>query len=247
MHNDVNSTGEELCLMDSCTTNSILREIKYFQTLKKRWKSFEHAVIVGSGRATITLPMGTEIVIEDALLYPDSTRTLLSFRDIRQNGFHIETHDENQEFLFLTKPNKYGKRICEKILSLMFGLYYTYIKTIAHVAYKVIFQNVDPLQIWHDRLGHPDIGMMRKTTSNSIGHNLPTTNFPKSKDFICTACATGKLILRPSYLKIKAEPLKFLERIQGDICGPITPTSRPFRYFMVLIDASTRWSHVCLL
>ena len=38
--------------------------------------------------------MGTEIVIEDALLYPDSTRTLLSFTDIRQNGFHIETERE---------------------------------------------------------------------------------------------------------------------------------------------------------
>jgi transposase InsO family protein len=56
-----------------------------------------------------------------------------------------------------------------------------------------------------------------------------------------------KLILRHSYLKIQAEPLKFLERIQGDICGPIQPLSGPFRYFMVLIDASTRWSHVCLL
>jgi hypothetical protein len=89
--------------------------------------------------------------------------------------------------------------------------------------------------------------MMRKITCNSIGHDLPTTNFPKSKDFICTACATGKMILRPSHLKIKAEPLKFIERIQGDICGPITPTSGSFRYFMVLIDASTRWSYVCLL
>jgi hypothetical protein len=26
---------EELCLVDSCTTNTILRELKYFQTLKK--------------------------------------------------------------------------------------------------------------------------------------------------------------------------------------------------------------------
>jgi hypothetical protein len=64
---------------------------------------------------------------------------------------------------------------------------------------------------------------------------------------VCTSCATGKLILRPSYLKIKAEPLQFLERIQGDICGPIHPSTGQFRYFMVLIDASTRWSHVCLL
>jgi hypothetical protein len=164
MHNDVNSTEEELCLVDSCTTNSILREIKYFQTLKKRDEKVStiagrDVVIVSSGRATITLPIGIEIVIEDALLYPDSTRTLLSFKDIRQNGFHIETHDENQEeFLFLTKQNKYGKRICEKIPSLTSRLYYTYIKTITHVAYKVIFQNVDPFQIWHDRLGHPDMG-----------------------------------------------------------------------------------------
>jgi hypothetical protein len=88
---------------------------------------------------------------------------------------------------------------------------------------------------------------MRKITCNSIGHNLSTTNFPKFKDFICTSCATEKLILRPSYLKIKAELLKFFERIQGDICGPITPTFGSFRYFMVLIDTSTRWSHVCLL
>jgi transposase InsO family protein len=56
-----------------------------------------------------------------------------------------------------------------------------------------------------------------------------------------------KLILRPSCLKIKGEPLQFVERIQGDICGPIHPSTGPFRYFMVLIDASTRWSHVCLL
>jgi hydrogenase maturation factor HypF (carbamoyltransferase family) len=35
--------------------------------------------------------------------------------------------------------------------------------------------------------------------------------------------------------------------MQGDICGPIQPTSGPFKYFTVLIDASIRWSHVCLL
>jgi hypothetical protein len=89
--------------------------------------------------------------------------------------------------------------------------------------------------------------MMRKIIGNSSGHNLNLVKFLKSLDFMCTACVTKKLILRPSPIKIKVEPLKFLERIQGDICGPIKPLSGPFRYFMVLIDASTRWSHVCLL
>jgi hypothetical protein len=62
-----------------------------------------------------------------------------------------------------------------------------------------------------------------------------------------TACATEKLIMSPSPIKIQVEPLKFLERIQGDICGPIQPLFGLFRYFMVLIDTSMRWSHVCLL
>jgi hypothetical protein len=56
-----------------------------------------------------------------------------------------------------------------------------------------------------------------------------------------------KLILRPSPLKIHVEPLRFIECIQGDIYGPIQPLCDPFRYLMILIDASTRWSHVCLL
>ena len=53
---------EEVCLVDSCTTNTILRESSYFQTLKKSKGNVttiagRDAVIVGSGRATITLPM----------------------------------------------------------------------------------------------------------------------------------------------------------------------------------------------
>jgi hypothetical protein len=204
-------------------------------------------MIVGAGRAAITLPMGTQIIIEDVLLYPDSTHTLLSYRDIRNNGFHVETHEDNkEEYLLLTKNSGYGKQILERIPSFSSGLYYTYIKPIIHVAYKIIFQTVDTFQTWHNRLGHPGVGM-RKIIKNAIGHNLNEEKFPQSSDFVCTACAIGKLILRPSYLKVKAEPLKFPEHIQRDICGPIQPLSRPFRYFMVLIDASIRWSHVRLL
>jgi hypothetical protein len=51
----------------------------------------------------------------------------------------------------------------------------------------------------------------------------------------------------PSKNKIENESPLFLEKIQGDICRSISPLCGPFRYFMVLIDASTRWSYVCLL
>ena len=40
--------------------------------------------------------------------------------------------------------------------------------------------------------------------------------------------------------------LAFLKESK-ETCGPIHPSSGPFRYFMVLIDASSKWSYVCLL
>jgi hypothetical protein len=236
----VNPMNKEMYLVDNYTTNTILREMEYFQSLTKRMGNIltiagRDACIVGSEKTTIILPMSTQVTIENALLYPDSTRTLVSYRDIRKNGLHIVTHEENnEESLLVTKTNRDDYDILERIPSLPCGLYYTYIKPVSHVAYKVIFQNVDVFQIWHDRLGHPGVGMMQKIIGNCTGHNL--TKFLKTSDFICTACATGKLILRPSPLKI-----------QSDICGPIQPISGPFRYFMVLINTSTRWSHVCLL
>jgi hypothetical protein len=73
-------------------------------------------------------------------LYLDSTYTLLSYRNICKNGLHIVTHEENnKESLLITKTNEDGYNILERIHSLPSGLYYTYIKPVPHVAYKVIF------------------------------------------------------------------------------------------------------------
>src|ERR1041385_3117026 len=205
--------------------------------------------IVGTESATIVLPMGTQLVIKDALLCPESKRTLLSFKAIRANGFHVETKVENgTEYLIMTKFDGPKKKVVEKIPSLASGLYYTYINPIKEfVALKTIFRNPESYRVWHDRLGHPGLGMMRRIIKGSVGHNIATKDFPNPEDYMCTACAEGKLILRPSTWKVKDESPIFLQRIQGDICGPIKPLSGPFKYFMVLIDASTRWSHVCLL
>jgi hypothetical protein len=124
---------EEMCLVDSYTTNSILSEIKYFQTPIRTENILaitgRDMNIVGSGRATIVLPMDTQVTIENALLYPDSTRTLLSYRDICKNGLYVVTHEENNEFLHVIKKNGDNNGILERIPSLPSGLYYTYKKT----------------------------------------------------------------------------------------------------------------------
>ena len=89
--------------------------------------------------------------------------------------------------------------------------------------------------------------MIRRIVENSNRHPLRSKQILTSPSFTCGACSQGKLIIRTSFTKVISESLTFLERIQENIYGLIHPPSGPFHYFMILIDASTRWSYVSLL
>lgn len=136
------------------------------------------------------------LVTEDALLYPESTRSLLSFKDIRSNGFHVESSDEDSsEYLTITKKEGQSKKQLDKLSSLSSGHYYAHIRTpIVCTALKTTFSSSELFCLWHDILGHPGLRMMRNIISNSVGHNLNINNFPNHEDFVCRACALGKLI-----------------------------------------------------
>ncbi|GJY42003.1 disease resistance CC-NBS-LRR class family protein [Tanacetum coccineum] len=200
-------------------------------------------------KACFVLPKGTKLIINDALYSSRSRRNLLSFKDIRRNGYHLETMTENNiEYLQITSINNGKKSIMERMKGLSSGLYFTYINQ-TEINLISTRKGIDNkiFTLWHDRLGHPGDIMMRRIIESSNGHPLKDLKILLSKDLSCGACSLGKMITRPSINKLENESPLFLERIQGDICGPITPPCGPFRYFMVLIDASSRWSHVCLL
>ncbi|KAJ1274356.1 hypothetical protein BS78_05G056400 [Paspalum vaginatum] len=255
---------DEPCLINSAATNSILRETKYFQTLQIKTENLTTIVgsngrIVGSGRAIVVLPNDTRIYIDEAFLYPGATRTLLTFKDIRlpnsvlRNLFEASIRNSlttacegGAEYLHITASDGCESKVAEEAQGTSSGLYYNNIKPPPEfVAMSTIFKNPKYFRIWHERLGHLGLRMMRNIINSSAGHGMNTKQIPR--DFLCISGAKGKLITKLSYLKIKAESPGFLERNQGDIYGPIHPLSGPFRYFMVLIDASTRWNHVCLL
>ena len=245
---------EDMCLVDSATTHTILKNEKYFTSLNKYEGnvctiSGSIKLIEGSGRANILLPEGKKIMINDALFSPKSQRNLLSFKDIRRNGYHVETVNKgDKEFLYITSITSGSKCVIEELPAFSSGLYYTHIRNIeVNATVNQKFTDKNNFVIWRDLLGHPGSIMMRKIIENSHGHPLKNQKIFQSNEFSCAACSQGKLIIRPSLAKIGTESPKFLERIQGDICGPIHPSCGPFKYFMVLIDASTRWSHVCLL
>ena len=91
---------DDICLADSATTHTIFKNIKYFANFTKMKASVTtisgaSKLIEGSGRAIIILPRGTKLVIDDALLSTKSKINLLSLKDIRRIGYHVETMNED--------------------------------------------------------------------------------------------------------------------------------------------------------
>ena len=96
------------CLVDSATTHSILQDAYFFESIKP-YNSDVHTIsgksklIEGYGIATIVFPNGTQLTMGDALYSSRSRRTLISFKDIRNNKYHLKTGiHSDQEYLYVT-------------------------------------------------------------------------------------------------------------------------------------------------
>ena len=119
----------DACLVDCATTHTILCDKKYFSNFTLA-QSNVHTIsgpvilIKGSDKATIILPKGTKLQIEDALYSNKYSRNLLNFKDICRNGYHIETMNHNaNEYLIITSIISRQKCILEQLPSLSCGLY----------------------------------------------------------------------------------------------------------------------------
>ena len=104
---------------------------RYFTTI-----SGPVTLIDGSDKATIILPGGTILHLQDALYSTQFKRNLLSFKDIRWNGYHLETmNDDTCEFLLITATHDDKKKcILKNLRSLECGLYLTTINIVESYA-----------------------------------------------------------------------------------------------------------------
>ena len=82
---------EDICLTNSVTTHTILKDRRYFSQIKMGETyvttiSNSIRLIKVSRRAIIILQEGIGLIINNALLFFNSQRNLLSFKDIHYNG-----------------------------------------------------------------------------------------------------------------------------------------------------------------
>lgn len=95
--------NDDICLLDNATTHKILKKQKFFFELfeniltKVSIIAGSANIIKGSERAHMVLPNVTHIFIRNALYSSNFRRNLLSFKDIRMNGYNIETINGNNK------------------------------------------------------------------------------------------------------------------------------------------------------
>jgi transposase InsO family protein len=242
-HTDLNHDLDATCLIDCGTTNTILKDKSYFTTLtsgKVKLNTVASPFTAQAiGTAVIRLKNGTTLRISDAIFLPDARRNLLSLKDIRLNGFHISTESSKGVNIINLIGNVNGMQsVLETFPEVKNGLYLAEIALDRETNLALV-----PSTVWHSRLGHPSEGIFRKSLQLVKQLALP----PSKNATVCTACAEGKFRLAPAPMKKDTEPLPFLARLHGDICGPIFPCSGPFRYYQVLADAATTYLYVSLL
>jgi hypothetical protein len=255
--------GRTSCLIDCATTHAILKEKRFFVSINAslapssiKTVGGRTAIAKGAGQAEVSLPNGTVIKIERAIYAPQSSRNLLGYTDLRLNGYHIHTSTDEDGVECLHLINSNGV-VTEKFETNGSGLYVTHIEPTANTncAFFVDDSNEQSTKtltkssLWHDRLGHPSPGTLRKMTKSTLGIPAKTIDLLQASPEVCPACAMGKTPNRKktAFSSEMYKPHGTLEMLVSDVCGPIVPRSGPFSYFMIIKDMSSRYSSVQLL
>ena len=87
--------------------------------------------------------------------------------------------------------------------------------------------------IWHKRMGHPSLEILKKGPTNLKG--FPDDLIYKSKELICPGCALGKMKNR-SYPQSTKRATKTFELIHVDLLTMPIESYHKYKYFMVILD-----------
>ena len=198
----------DVSLVNCATIHTIIRDKRYFLDLTLT--NVNVSTISGTANliedfegANIMLSNRTSFFINDSLYYSKSTRNLLSFKDIRKNGYYIETMNEGSKECFHITYIVSGKKlVMKKLSSFSSRLHHTNIKSIkSYVVLNQKFNDTKTFILRHDKMSHLGSPMIRIIIEHSHEHPLKNQKILFPNENPCAVCSQGKLIVIPSLAK----------------------------------------------
>ena len=192
-----------------------------------------HAFVRGVGTVDLKFTSGKIVRLKNVHHVPSINKNLVSGSLLCRDGYKL-VFESNKVVI-----SKYGQFVgkgyeCGGLFRLSMSDFCT--KVINHICHEVEYN------VWHSRLCHINFGSMTRLASLDLIPKFTTVKGSK-----CQVCVQAKQP-RKSHTTAEARDLAPLELIHSDLCemnGVLTKGGK--KYFMTLIDDSTRYCYMYLL
>ena len=201
-----------------------------------------------------------EIHLSDVFYVPDMGYNLLSIKRMTLDGWKVNFDDPTQCTISIKNSGQvlaiaYSKegdlyRLKTLPMKLDNAAYITTAVTTSSTANNI--KNITPIKLWHDRLGHLNLGSMNVMSNQQLVQDFDIKSITKEADTQivtqCEACIKGKAhrATMPSIATHRATTL--LELVHSDVCGPMKSESiGGARYFVTFIDDYSRFTVVKIM
>src|SRR3954467_11397913 len=192
-----------------------------------------HASVHGVGTVDLKFTSGKTVRLKNVHHVPSINKNLVSGSLLCRDGYKIVF--ESNKFVI----SKYGTFVGKGYEC--GGLFRLSLSEICNKVVNHIYTNFES-NVWHSRLCHINFGCMTRLANMNLISKISTVKGSK-----CQVCVQAKQP-RKSHTTAETRNLAPLELIHSDLCemnGVLTKGGK--KYFMTLIDDSTRYCHVYLL
>ena len=240
---ELNTGEDDMWYLDNGASNHMTGDRRYFKRInesitgKVKFGDDSRIDIRGKGSIEFIDRNGETRVMCDVYYIPELRSNIISLGqateagcDIRLRGETLTMHDQDGKLL--VSATRQRNRLYKVRMGVKDNI-------------CLLSTTTSESSRWHARLGHINMDTIKSMVQKELVVGLPHLSFDKG---ICGSCLLGKQTRNtfPQATSYRAE--KVLELIHGDLCGPISPTTRPGnKYVFVLIDDHSRYMWTILL
>ncbi|RLM58833.1 hypothetical protein C2845_PM18G06050 [Panicum miliaceum] len=197
--------------------------------------AFSDIRIEGCGTVLFACKNGEHHALDNIYYIPRLTSHIISVGQLDECGYQVLIEDG------VMRIRDEQRRLLVKVHRIPSRLYVLDINLARPVCLAA--QAGEDAWRWHARFGHTNFTALRKM-GRELVRRLPLLD---QVDQVCEACLAIKQRRGPIPQKALHRATTQLERVYGDLCGPISPSTPSGNSYFLLVDDYSRFMWVALL